>query len=360
MNDGHGTASPELRFGLVGCGDIGQLRANGLRQSPGCRLVAVADKDVDKARRVAAGTPGARVVATWHELVEHPDVDAVIISTPPHLHAEMCIRAFEAGKDVLCEKPLARDAAECRAIVDAAQRTGRRIATGFNYRFYPSFALARRLLDDGAIGRLNHVRAYGGYSATSHNQPWVHDAGTVGGGALRDIGIHLLDLTTDILGKVLEVQGVATDNTWQYPGCEDNGFVLLRGPDNRVAAVHASWTEWKRYQFRVEAYGSHGCLRATCFPMTLQVVTSGGPGTPTRNRSHWFPSSALGEKLFSYRWVVVRSFVEEFAAFRAYIRGERSRIATGLDGLRAVEIAEQATLGFRAVRPSAEPVGLPR
>lgn len=352
MNDSpnhptQGTTEAALRFGLIGCGDIGRLRADALRKTPGCRLTAVADVDPRKAQEVA-GTSGAAALADWRDLVRRPDVDAVIVSTPPHLHAEMTIAALDQGKHVLCEKPLARTLQECRAMVAAAERSGRRLATGFNYRFYPSFALAKRLVDEGAIGRLNHIRSYGGYSATGHNQPWVHDAGTVGGGALRDIGIHLIDLTRDLLGEVREVQGVATGNAWQFPGCEDNGFALLRGDDGRVASVHASWTEWKRYQFRVEAYGSHGCIRATCFPMTLQVVTSDGPGTRTRSRTNLFPASAVGEKLFSYRWVVVQSFVQEHLDFLRYLRGEPSRVATGLDGLRALEIAEQATATFAA------------
>jgi len=88
-------------------------------------------------------------------------------------------------------------------------RTGKRLATGFNYRFYPSFRQAREILDSGLIGELDHVRSYGGYTATSHNQPWVHDASTVGGGALRDIGIHLLDLTREQAEVWRQIEGVA-------------------------------------------------------------------------------------------------------------------------------------------------------
>ncbi len=336
-----------VRVALIGCGDIGILRAKALARTPNCRLAVTADTDALKAQAAAAVVPGAVAVTDWREAIRH-DVDAVIISTPPSLHEEMCIASLEAGKHVLCEKPLARTPAECRAMVAAAEKSGKRLATGFNYRFYPSFKRAREILDSGKIGELDHIRSYGGYTATSHNQPWVHDAGTVGGGALRDIGIHIIDLTRDFLGDVATVHGVASNRVWEYPGCEDNGFALLTNSAGNIAAVHASWTEWRRYQFRIEIYGSRGCIRATCFPMMTQVVWAGETGGRAQSKTDWFPRSAIGEKLRSYRWVVVESFVEEHAAFVAHVQGKPSRIATGADGLRAVEIAFEAAASVPA------------
>jgi predicted dehydrogenase len=338
----------ELRFALLGCGDIGILRAAALARTPGCRLTVACDVDATKAGAGARKAGGASPMTDWREAVRRPDVDAVIVSTPPMLHLEMARAAFEAGKHVLCEKPLARTPDECRAMVAAADGAGRRLATGFNYRFYPSFAEARAQLDSGIIGDLDHVRAYGGYSATSHNQPWVHDAGTVGGGALRDIGIHLIDLTRDFLGDVQDVQGAASGDIWKYPGCEDNGFAILRSSAGRLATVQASWTEWRKYQFRIELVGSRGCIEATCFPMMTRVTWAQETAGRTRRRTNWFPRTAVGEKVGSYRWVVVESFVKEFEAFAAHVAGRPSRIATGEDGARAVEIAFAAAGGTQA------------
>ena len=345
-----------VKVALVGCGDIGILRAKALARGNGLQLVVAADTDAGKANLAASQGPGAVAVTDWRDAIRRADVDVVIVSTPPSLHEEMAVTALEAGKHVLCEKPLARTPAECRAMVAAAERTGKRLATGFNYRFYPSFRKAREILDSGLIGELDHVRSYGGYTATSHNQAWVHDASTVGGGALRDIGIHLLDLTRDFLGDVATVHGVASNRVWKYPGCEDNGFALLTSSKGNIAAVHASWTEWRRYQFRIEIYGSRGCIRATCFPMMTQVVWASETGGRSQSKTNWFPRTALGEKLKSYRWVVIESFVEEHEAFLSYIRGTPSRIASGADGLRAVEIAFEAAASVPPV--SAVPTAL--
>ena len=190
-----------LRFGLIGCGEIGKLRAAALARLGPRLLVAVCDADTARASALAAAS-GSAAESDWRALISRPDVDVVIVSTPPHLHAEMTIAALENGKHVLCEKPLARDSGECRRMLEAAAKAGRSLATGFNYRFYPSVEKARALLDSGVIGELDHIRAYAGYSATAHHQAWLHDAAAMGGGALRDNGIHLIDLTRWFLGEV--------------------------------------------------------------------------------------------------------------------------------------------------------------
>jgi predicted dehydrogenase len=330
-----------IKLGLIGCGEIGKLRAAAIKRSSETELTAISDIDPDRARAVA-GSYGGTVMVDWCTMLQL-DLDAVVISTPPHLHAEMCIKALESGKNVLCEKPLARTAEECRMILAVAEQNQRFVATGFNYRFYPSIEKARELLDAGLIGKLDHVRSYSGYSAKDHNHPWLHDVDVMGGGALRDNGIHLIDLTHYFLGDVEEVKGFALDSVWDFKGCEDNGFALLRSKSGTVASLQASWTEWRGYRFLIELYGTRGCIRASCFPMMTQVISMSELGGRTRRKSYLFPLIHLQEHLYSYRSVVTQSFVRELAAFAGAIRGEATTIATGYDGLRALEIAEDAT-----------------
>jgi len=330
-----------LRYGLIGCGDIGVVRAAALARTKS-RLIAVSDIDPKRATAIASRN-NAVFDRDWRTLLARPDLDAVIISTPPSLHAEMCIEAVQMGKHVLCEKPLARTPDECRAMIEAADRHDRTLAVGFNYRFYPSFALAKHLLAEGRIGELSHIRAYAGYSATGHNQPWVKDASVVGGGALHDNGIHLIDLVRWFLGEVEQVQGFATGRVWQYGRAEDNGFLLLRSPHGQVATLHASWTEWGRYEFRIELVGSLGKIVATCFPMRTEVTWTDRVGGRAHTRRHGFLGTMVGEHARSYRWVVARSFRREFEAFASAVAGLTPVIATGKDGLRAIEIACAAT-----------------
>ena len=329
-----------LRYGLIGCGEIGRLRAEGLRRS-GRRLVAVSDIDAGRAACVAAG---ARVEGNWRDLIQRPDVDAVIVSTPPSLHAEMTIAALRAGKHVLCEKPLARTAEECRAMVAAAEENRRFLATGFNYRFYPSVLKARELLDSGLIGKVDHIRSYAGYSASAHNHAWLHDAGVMGGGALRDNGIHLLDLTCYFLGDVAEAQGAGSGMIWGFPGCEDNGCVLLRSREGAIATAQATWSEWRGYRFQLEIAGERGVIELSCFPMITRATWSPERNGKPRRKSWYFPMVHVMEHLRSYRWVVVESFLREFDEFEKAVRGERSAVATGGDGRLTVEVAQKATV----------------
>ncbi|MBI4590754.1 MAG: Gfo/Idh/MocA family oxidoreductase [Candidatus Rokubacteria bacterium] len=340
-----------LQVGLIGCGEIGRLRAEALARIGSFRLVALSDLDAGRAAVVAAGH-GAAVDRDWRALVGRATVDVVIVATPPSLHAEMCVEALLSGKHVLCEKPLARTPGECRRILEAQERSGRFLGTGFNYRFFPSIQKARALLDGGRIGELDHIRSYAGYSAADHRQPWLHDAEITGGGTLRDNGIHLIDLTRHFLGEVEEVKGFTSDRVWGFSGCEDNGFALLKSPTGRIAALQASWTEWKGYRFLVEIYGTRGCIRAWCFPMLTEVVWAREAWGRPRRRLHLFPMTHIGERLRSYRWVVTRSFIQELQALARAIRGEPTALATGRDGLQAVAIAHAISHSSASSQPT--------
>src|SRR5262249_24602457 len=163
-----GGLSRMLRVALIGCGGIGALRAKALASLSSYRLTVVSDVIPGRAEALAARY-GGRVVADWRAAVSDGGIDVVVVSTPPSSHADVCVAALGTGKDVLCEKPLARNAEESRVILDTARRASRLIATGFNYRFFPSIAKAREVLDAGVIGRLDHVRSYAGYSANAHS-----------------------------------------------------------------------------------------------------------------------------------------------------------------------------------------------
>jgi predicted dehydrogenase len=330
----------KMRYGLIGCGGIGALRAAALKKLDR-RLVAVSDINKDRAAVIAAQT-GAAVDPSWQDLIHRPDIDAVLVSTPPSLHKEMVIAALSAGKHVLCEKPLALNPGECRSMIAAARKHDRFLATGFNYRFYPSILKAKELLDSGIIGELNHVRSYAGYSAADHPFEWLHDPAVVGGGALRDNGIHMIDLTRYFLGEVAEVRGFASSDVWRFSGCEDNGLAVLKSTEGKLASMHASWTEWRGYKFEIEVFGTLGCIRTRIFPMWTQMYFAKHLGGKSRRQSFWYPMTHLKEHLWSYKWIGVESFLIEFQEFESAVEGRKSSIGTGFDGLRAIEIACEA------------------
>jgi predicted dehydrogenase len=232
--------TPELGIGMVGYAFMGTAHSRAwaavgqafdvpLRP----RMAVLAGRD-GAATRAAARRYGWRHAETdWHALIERDDVQLVDICTPGDTHAEIAIAALAAGKHVLCEKPLANTLAEAEAMAAAAARAaqnGVRAMVGFNYRRVPAIALARRLVEQGRIGALRHVRA-------AYLQDWLADAAVpltwrlqqdrAGSGALGDIGAHAVDLAQYLSGEHLAgVSGLTTTFVSERPvagGTGDGG-----------------------------------------------------------------------------------------------------------------------------------------
>jgi len=319
------------------------LRAKALRQTAGAELRVIADSLPERLAEAAA-REGVRTTTSIEELVGSNDIDAVIVSTPPNRHRQQCEISLRNGKHVLCEKPLATTVEDCRSILQTAQRYDRTFGTGFNYRFYPAVIKARELIQAGRIGSIDHVKSFAGHpGGPEFTHQWVHDASIMGGGALMDNGIHSADLTLHFLGDVAEAQGIVTETVWQFRGSEDNGYLLMRNTNGKVGVLHASWTEWRGYSFHVDIYGTEGCIRLS-YPPMLTILYDRPVGGAKRGRRHisWFPIFQFRERLLSYRWTVVQSFIAEQVDFMERIAGRPGVGATGIDGLRAVELVSSA------------------
>ena len=329
-----------MRFGLVGTGCIGQLRAKALAKIPGAKLVAITDVNQAAAATLAAAT-GARVVTGLPELLGADDVDAVIVCTPPQFHEQAVLAALAAGKHVLCEKPLANSLEAARRMVQAAGQHKKILTTGFNHRYFPAIQFLKRTIAEGTIGKLNHVRAFAGHEGLSQfRSASEYDPKVIGGGALLDVGIHLVDLTAYVLGDVQDVFGTATGSVWNLPGAEDNGFALLRSSSGAVATVHASWTEWKGYHFYLEAYGERGMVRAYYAPMMHVLISMDKPGGVRRRSRSFYPLNIIKEKLFGWQGTVIETFRQELTDFISLAGGgPPGSIADGFAGFRAIEIA---------------------
>ena len=145
--------SRPVRWGLIGCGDISEKRvAPALRDAPGSALVAVARAQADKAADFAARHGASRSYADWRDLVRDEGLDAVYVATPVRLHAEQAVAAAEAGKHVLCEKPMALDPASCERMIAAARAHDVRLGVAYYRHHYPVVRRLRGLIDSGEIG----------------------------------------------------------------------------------------------------------------------------------------------------------------------------------------------------------------
>ena len=328
-----------MKLGVIGAGTIGQLRAQSIKTNSDTELIGVADPAPASAEKAVAGS-GARAVSDWRALLDLPGLDAVIVSSPIQFHEEAVLAAFTAGKHVLCEKPLAGTVEACRRMVEASRRAKKVLATGFNHRYYPSIKFLKKVVDEGQIGTIDHLRVFGGHDGL-HNfrADWQYKAPVSGGGAMMDVGIHMTDLARYVMGEIREVYGIASNRVWQVEGSEDNALAIFKSPTGVSAVYHATWTEWKGYRFFVEVYGTRGMVRGYYAPMQNLLVVQEKPGGPRRKIRKFYPEIMLREKLKSWTSTALLSFEEELADFLRMTRGETSSLADGVAGFRAVEIA---------------------
>lgn len=336
------TISPSkepLRIGLIGAGMIGKMRARALDQMAGeARLVAVADPREDEARAIA-GDRDAKVYADGRDLAEDDGVDAVILCTVPALHVPLGIPCLENGKHLLVEKPLASTVAECEQLIAAADGAGVRLATGYTLRQTPAARKARELIQAGEIGEVDHIRAFHGHKGGKDFGPdWITQREHTGGGTLMDNGIHVIDLALWFMDPLESACGYGSNNSWQKPGCEDNGFVLMRDTAGRVASVQGSWTEWRGYGWRVEIFGTRGMIRFS-FPPLWLTLHRGEPGFPMKKKHFPFPHYQVMERLKGWQWSLVDSLVGDTRDWCDAIRDGREPPASGRDGLTGVKVA---------------------
>jgi predicted dehydrogenase len=246
-----------MRVAIIGCGLIGRKRLNSFQRNH--RLVAAADLVPERAQELASQVPGAIATADWHEAVNAPEVEAVVIATTNQWLAPVTFAAIEAGKHVLVEKPAARNAAELEPLLTAAASRRVCVQVGFNHRYHAGFQKAREIVDSGALGPLLFIRGrYGHGGRIGYEKEWRAIPEISGGGELLDQGVHLIDLAGWFLGPFSKIEGFARTYFWDM-AVEDNGFLLLRTTRNQAAMLHASCTEWKN-MFSFEIYGRLGKL----------------------------------------------------------------------------------------------------
>lgn len=220
-----------LRVAMIGYGFMGAAHSVGWRQAPrvfslpqAVEMAVVVGRNAEAVADAATRWGWQESATDWREVIARDDIDIVDIVTPGDSHAEIAIAALEAGKHVLCEKPLANTVAEAEAMADAAARAasrGIRSMVGFTYRRVPAVTLLRDLIAQGAVGTIAHVRA-------AYRQDWLVDPEMplawrlqkehAGSGALGDIGAHIIDMTQFVTGlEVTSVSGVLDTIVKQRP-----------------------------------------------------------------------------------------------------------------------------------------------
>ena len=224
-----------LGVGIIGYGFMGRAHSNAYQQirrafwplSPDVRLVGIAGRSQPAVAAAAARFGFARYETDWHRLIADPEIDVIDICAWHDVHAPAALEALRAGKHVLCEKPMALNVDDARAMRDLAAETGRANRVAFNYRFAPAVVMARRLVADGSLGEINHVRiSYLQGSLADAAAPYPWDDRTTG--ALYNLGSHAIDLARYLVGEPRSVSGFVRNVHPMRP---------LRGDPGRIAPI---------------------------------------------------------------------------------------------------------------------------
>jgi predicted dehydrogenase len=189
----------ELRWGILSTASIARTKViPGIQKAAGCRVVAIASRHERQAQEAAEAAGIPRAHGSYEGLLADPDVDAVYLPLPNHLHAEWTIAALRAGKHVLCEKPLALASADAERMVVAAEAAGVLLMEAFMYRLHPSWVAVRELVASRRIGRLVAVQSW--YSYYNDDPSNIRNIRDFGGGALFDIGCYNVNLSRLLFG----------------------------------------------------------------------------------------------------------------------------------------------------------------
>ncbi|SEN30103.1 Predicted dehydrogenase [Lihuaxuella thermophila] len=267
-----GVNKRQVRVGMIGYKFMGKAHSNGYRNLPYFFdtpavpvLQAIAGRD-EQGVKAAAETMGwASYETDWRRLLERDDIDVIDIVTPNNVHAEMAIAAAEAGKHVLCEKPLAMTVEQAKRMVDAVKKAGVVHMICHNYRFAPAVQFAKKLIEEGRLGKIYHIRA-------QYLQDWIMDPKfplvwrlrkeVTGSGAHGDIAAHILDLARFLVGEFSEVVGMMETFIKERPLGEMTGGLNASANSGKMGQVDVD--DCSAFLARFEN-GAVGVFEATRF-----------------------------------------------------------------------------------------------
>jgi myo-inositol 2-dehydrogenase/D-chiro-inositol 1-dehydrogenase len=325
-----------IRFGVIGAGRIGKVHSATIAANPRAKLVYIADA-VAKAAEDLAAKHGAKV-ASVDEIMKSKDVDAVLIGSPTGFHAGQIQAASNAGKAIMCEKPVSLDVATIHETLKVVEKNKSTLMIGFNRRFDPSFAELESRIRKGEIGNVEMVTVI---SRDPAPPPAEYVKGS--GGIFRDMMIHDFDMARFLMGEefvVVNALGAAlVDKAIGEAGDADTAAVQMQTKSGKIAVITNSRRATYGYDQRMEVHGSKGMIHAkNVHNTTVEVLSETGyRADPIQN-------------FFLERYVA--AYANELNTFIGAVEsGKRDPRPSGFDGLQAQILAEAATESWKTGKP---------
>lgn len=278
----------KIQIGVIGCGKIAQIRhLPEYAANPAVKLYGLYDLNAARTASLAEQY-GAKAFSSYQELLNDPAIDAVSVCTANSFHCEVAVAALQAGKHVLCEKPMATTLVECEQMVEAAKKSGKFLMIGHNQRLARAHARAKELIVQGEIGDIVTFRTAFGHGGPETwtidpQNVWFFDKKLAAFGAMADLGIHKTDLIQFLTGQhVVEVSAYLGTLDKKLPGGEligvdDNAICIYRMSGGAVGTMTASWTYYGAEDNSTVLYGTKGMMRIYDDPgYSISIVKKNG------------------------------------------------------------------------------------
>jgi len=274
----------KLSWGLIGCGDIVLRRvAPALADLENCDLQAVSRKQADLLKPFADRFHVPKTFSDWRDLVRDPDINAVYIATPVYLHLEQALAAAEAGKHVLCEKPMAMNSEECGQMIDACRVNGIQLGVAYYRHFYPVLTRVKEIIVSGEIGQvaLSDIHAFSNFNAEGGFRGWLLDGAQAGGGPMIDFGSHRIEVFLNLFGPIKKITAVNRNLRYTDRNVEDTSIAVF-DHENMLSILNVTHTV-QEPKDTLMIYGTGGSIHINSLNEgDLTVLTSEGK----RKESH--------------------------------------------------------------------------
>jgi predicted dehydrogenase len=263
-----------LRWGLIGCGDIAhRMVAPALRSAADSELLAIARADPARLAAFALAHDVPRTYPRWQDLIADPDVTAVYVATPPDVHCVQTVAAAEAGKHVLCEKPMALTVEECQRMIDACRAHGVTLGIAYYRGFFPVVRRVQEVLASREIGRplIAHVLLYSPFDAAIDDpRGWLGDRDRAGGGPMMDMGCHRIEMLLRLFGPVSDVTGWV-GRLRIHRDIDDTATALLQFQSGVHATLSVSWAPSEKRD-SVEIFATTGTISIPALGAGTMIV----------------------------------------------------------------------------------------
>lgn len=329
--------SKPLRIGILGAARIAPPALIApAKKVEGVEVVSVAARDADKARKFARKHGIAQVHERYEDMLRDPDIDAVYNPLPNSHHGLWTIKALEAGKHVLCEKPLASNAEEAAQMADAAQRSGCIMAEAFHWRYHPLAARMKEIVDSGRLGRIEHIEAHFCVPLLEPgNIRWRYD---LAGGALMDTGCYTINMVRHLAGA--EPMVTSAHAKMMRKDVDRQMRANFVFDDGRTGAIFCSMAGWPLLRAKVQVRGDHGVM-TVMNPLAPQLYHS----LKVEDDHGREVEKVSGQE----------SYTHQLRAFAAWVNGGPPMVSDGDDGVKnmAVIDAVYAAAGLPRREPAA-------